>query len=504
MANDQRRTLLKEYVRLILVLESRVDDVRKAFPRIEAFDALVQGQPAGSDNKYLMWCAKHVNDGSDPQKVLDLVARFHKNTQRLQKRDINQYQTTQELEGALERLGDTSKNQQRKNVQKNSTTIYDDGRYVIVRPHEHDAVKKYGMGTKWCITSDPEECDDEDSETDVVNHWKSYSGQNVRFYFIIDKDSTDSQWSKVAICLLDNGQFDAYLADDEQVELEDIRDYYGPIFTKMFDAINRYDQSDNTSTEVKKQLRNIADYVEGKPVKNSDLDDIVMYYTGHIPDEFFNRIFTQPPKGATSTMMGRAAAKAVISPSAKIRRLALNRINGFDSFTNHMRGSMKDHIKFDGLRKMKPEIRDQIVSDLLADKFTRVNMCEFILKYTNTNKGDWIDESLVEKTIQIVVDSGIFGNIFEDHDLQPHLIDAFLSYDDRLVNHLVYKMILTGYKYASTKPSPEQYIKAMEGYAKQPHWLAEIYSRHSDKWPPEVKDFAWEILKKADRLPAFR
>jgi hypothetical protein len=86
----------------------RVRDAKKKYPdHAEYIDAMsADARLEDANNKYLMWMAKQLNaGGSNPDEITDLVSKFHKNVQRLEKKDIYQYKSLDELVAALEKLG---------------------------------------------------------------------------------------------------------------------------------------------------------------------------------------------------------------------------------------------------------------------------------------------------------------------------------------------------------------------------------------------------------------
>jgi hypothetical protein len=116
----------KRFLNEDLLAEGRLQDAKKKYPdHAEYIDAMSAKDPSGN-NKYLMWMAKQFNTDasnfsmSDEGKkiyvdtITDLVSKFHKSVQRLEKKDINQYKTLDELDDTLEKLGATSKEKRQK------------------------------------------------------------------------------------------------------------------------------------------------------------------------------------------------------------------------------------------------------------------------------------------------------------------------------------------------------------------------------------------------------
>src|SRR3990167_10101127 len=102
-----RLGLLKNYINenyTWILSEGRVEDAREKYPKIsdDDFKKIVDGQPSGSNNKYLLWACKQVDDGSPSENVVQAVTSFDTNRQRLEKKDINQYKDVSELLEAIE------------------------------------------------------------------------------------------------------------------------------------------------------------------------------------------------------------------------------------------------------------------------------------------------------------------------------------------------------------------------------------------------------------------
>jgi hypothetical protein len=66
--------------------------------------------------------------------------------------------------------------------------IFENEFCTIVCPNTFEASKKYGAGTKWCISGN------------VIEHWKSYTEKGTKFYFILPKNNTH----KLAVAVYQN------------------------------------------------------------------------------------------------------------------------------------------------------------------------------------------------------------------------------------------------------------------------------------------------------------
>jgi hypothetical protein len=174
----------KRFLNEDLLAEGRLQDAKKKYPdHAEYIDAMSAKDPSGN-NKYLMWMAKQFNTDasnfsmSDQGKkiyvdtITDLVSKFHKSVQRLEKKDINQYETLDELDDTLEKLGATSKEKRQKKkevAQEGSRIVYESDEYFVVRPETEEASCYYGQNTQWCI-----------SATESSNYFEDYTQRGTR------------------------------------------------------------------------------------------------------------------------------------------------------------------------------------------------------------------------------------------------------------------------------------------------------------------------------------
>jgi hypothetical protein len=145
--------------------------MKKRYPEHEeSVDYFVEGDPSGN-NKYLQWMMKqHAKNGQDMGVVLSVATRFHQNVQRLQKKDINQYKTVDELVDAVVKIGKSKGEQEREIKREGADTIYEDENVVVIKPLNHKASCKYGSGTQWCVTM---------KSTDA--YWNNYTKKSSHF-----------------------------------------------------------------------------------------------------------------------------------------------------------------------------------------------------------------------------------------------------------------------------------------------------------------------------------
>ena len=83
--------------------------------------------------------------------------------------------------------------------------IFENDLIAIISPNTYEAAKKYGAHTKWCISGH------------IKDHWKTYTSDGAKFYFILPKDEDASD--KIAIAVWPGGTKEVY--DAEDVEMSD-------------------------------------------------------------------------------------------------------------------------------------------------------------------------------------------------------------------------------------------------------------------------------------------
>jgi hypothetical protein len=191
---------------LNLIKESRVDDfidkyVRKFSP------VMISKITSEITPKFLQWVGKvmdGVNFDDNFIKLSEALKRFEKISTNLPKTDINQYQTLDELITAITNYEGKS----RRNIKKvqGGNVVYDDGKYFVVNPLNHEASCYYGKGTKWCTAA----------ETDT--HFKKYNEDGKLFYIIDKTKPTNDPYYKVALLRKFDGDKIYYDSKDEYVK----------------------------------------------------------------------------------------------------------------------------------------------------------------------------------------------------------------------------------------------------------------------------------------------
>ena len=197
-----------------LLLEGRKEDILKKYGGMDdmAEDTIhyfSNNDPSGN-NKYLEWMTKTwlglIDKDYSPEdnEVVDVVKLFHKNIQRIERKDINSY-TFKELKETVKEAEEKRELAQlKKEAKKQKTIIYEDDKWFVVSPHSWKASCYYGAGTKWCVTS-----------KDTSRHWERYS-RNASFFYVINKNlKKNDPLYKVAYRVIGRkGKYELWDAED--------------------------------------------------------------------------------------------------------------------------------------------------------------------------------------------------------------------------------------------------------------------------------------------------
>lgn len=210
---------------------------------------IVDSDPS-STKKYSEWTIKQVidfmkvNDGASlPDVVIqitDLIKNFHDLSLTITDEDIDfakklhssindtyikgapkdiyRYKSYWELQTVLSAMEKKKKDrEQEKEVLKDVDKLYEDSRFLVVRPYSHDASCYYGSNTKWCTAS-----------KNNRGYFNRYVDSGILIY-VIDKKSNDNTLGKMAININENGNIWIYDQKDNQRSEDFLLDRFEPI-----------------------------------------------------------------------------------------------------------------------------------------------------------------------------------------------------------------------------------------------------------------------------------
>jgi hypothetical protein len=215
----------------ILLKEGRKEDLKKKYTNKfqdypDTLDfVLGVSDLVDNNHKYTDFVLKNLHPNSSTDEIEDVVESvkdFHRYQSNLEKKDINQYKSIDELNRAL----DYSRvKEHEKQLSSQAIKIYEDDKFLVVKPKTEEASCKYGSNTKWCVTSKGS------------GHFGRYTAGRQSLYFIINKaKSTNKSYSKVAIHFDDEGTLRYWDAQDSPMSQREI-DVFEYAFSEMVDTI---------------------------------------------------------------------------------------------------------------------------------------------------------------------------------------------------------------------------------------------------------------------------
>ena len=253
-----------------ILLEGRVEDAQQYFknavgswPVVEPDNPLglgvgtniegvlqhfAQNDPSGN-NKYIMWMVKmYVNPeerGTTPHDISSIVQRFHKNTNRLtmalimnmdmfapgskivtSPKNIDSYDDISQLERVMDEVDSIQTKKEKENEAKGGVDkLYEDDRWLLVKPNTHEGSCYYGSSTKWCTAM-----------KDRTTHFDQYT-KTGNLYYIIDKSKDVGDYFKLALHKNWDGEEDWYDRADKELEYQAKEAIRSLLPTKLIDSL---------------------------------------------------------------------------------------------------------------------------------------------------------------------------------------------------------------------------------------------------------------------------
>jgi hypothetical protein len=175
-----KRILIEEInlKKQLIISENKLEDLLQKYD--EEYEWIINyfyEEDPTPTNKYFTWLSKVYIDRdergleTDYDGLLEMVKYFDKNQHKFEKKDIYQYTYDEFIQKYEEAITKMSK---REIVSSGVEKLYEDDRYLLIRPKNREASCKYGANTKWCIASVSN------------NYFDNYKVNNL-FFFIIDK-----------------------------------------------------------------------------------------------------------------------------------------------------------------------------------------------------------------------------------------------------------------------------------------------------------------------------
>lgn len=296
--------IILESIRKVL-LEGRIDDVKRKFPDVDpnVIDYFVQNDPSGNQ-KYLEWLVKamtHEPTIQSVEEILDetmqfktpdeflmmLIKKFHEllpylvhtleNGEKEGTTDLYEYKFTDseminflgyDISQAKERKEEKDKE---KSAQKNADKIYEDSNWLVIRAKTHESSCHYGAGTKWCTTM-----------KNSSSHFTRETERNFLIYVINKKLTPTNPVYKVAWQIPYTKNVAKYVTSTPSNP---------EVWTLTTDKIKLWDAED---TNISSQGSSGYDYLDTVP--QSVKGNILKYMDVKMKEMYENMAYVEDPK----------------------------------------------------------------------------------------------------------------------------------------------------------------------------------------------------------------
>lgn len=248
----------------ILLKEGRKEDLRKKYStkfNEEDLEFILNISDLQDFNhKYTDFVLKNTDgdgelDTSKLEKLVDLIKDFDKYQSQLEKKDINQYANFSELEDMLQPVYEKKKI---KELENQAEKIYEDEKFLVLRPLTQESSCKYGSNTKWCVTQKN------------TGHFYTYTRGNQKLYFIINKEkSTENNYAKIAVHFNDEGYPTYWDAKDENLSRREIA-LFEYAFPNIVEEITQHFKKGRMSG-LEKYVKEIFDISDNYDYLKSDI-----------------------------------------------------------------------------------------------------------------------------------------------------------------------------------------------------------------------------------------
>lgn len=178
---------------------------------------------------------------------------------RLRPKDITSFDTYEDLSILVSYYDDYLESiETEKDIKKEAEKLFENDRFLIVRPLSHKSSCYYGASTRWCTTTEDDE-----------SYFKKYTSRG-KLYYIIDKKSQDRTYGKMALLVpFGNGTPEIYNQQDGGERYTFLLERFAPI-----------------KEEIQKLTEKGDDYETLKKVKNNPKTAMYEALSSHFFDRF--------------------------------------------------------------------------------------------------------------------------------------------------------------------------------------------------------------------------
>ena len=184
--------LFSKYTDILFEAKATADEVyQKYYSDIDrkVFNAAIASDPtakAGGIGKYTKWILNLARHGKwkpgDAYETKSSLERFAKIGGKLEKKDIQQYQSVGELYQAIR---DASGVKTRTETKNDAEKVYEDNDWIVIHPLTKEAAIMYGKHTKWCTAS---------TGTGYYDNMFDRYNDDGPLYIIISKKHPEKKW----------------------------------------------------------------------------------------------------------------------------------------------------------------------------------------------------------------------------------------------------------------------------------------------------------------------
>lgn len=184
-------------------LDDIYDKYYSGIPR-DDFNKIVSSDPTYNSanpqkmGKYGKWLLSIYSQGNlkleDLYKANEYLSLFKRYNGKLERRDINQYRSLNDLYDVVHPyIGNSNiaatKSEEVRNIKNGAEKVYEDDKWLVVIPHTQEASCYYGKGTQWCTAADRSE--------NMFDYYNEYGplyinikkGTNTKYQFHFETDS---------------------------------------------------------------------------------------------------------------------------------------------------------------------------------------------------------------------------------------------------------------------------------------------------------------------------
>lgn len=187
LLNENRIDFLKDTVKEI---STDHDDFAEHKDAKSIIDHFAEHADPSKKKIYTQWIVNRYKDKDfrqeDADRIKESLGHFDSHKAKLEKKDIGQYKSLNEVEDAVApHIGThTSKSAEDKAIkEEGATKLLDTDSLSVHQIHTHDAACRYGAGTKWCTAS-----------KDHSSYFDNYSSQGPLFVFRDKKEDKKYQF----------------------------------------------------------------------------------------------------------------------------------------------------------------------------------------------------------------------------------------------------------------------------------------------------------------------